>query len=84
VLVGAYYGSDQRALEAEVVSDMTEKLGAASEGYSLPADAPAREIFAAHRNTYAFALVDRTGMVLDAMNRALIPPRRSIFMPMTG
>jgi len=74
VLVGALYGSGQRALEAEVVSDMTEKLGAASEGNSLPADAPAREIFAAHPDAYAFALVDRTGMVLDAMNRALIPP----------
>ena len=74
VVVGLYYGSDRPELEAEVVSDVTERLGAALEGDSLPADAPARAIFADHPDAYAFAIVDRTGMVVDAMNRNLIPP----------
>lgn len=48
-------------------------MGAALQGTRLPGDAPAREIFADHPTAYAFALVDRTGMVVDAMNRGLIP-----------
>lgn len=74
VVVGLYYGSDRPELEAEVVADMTERLGASLEGNNLPADAPAREIFAEHPTAYAFALVDRTGVVVDSMNRNLIPP----------
>lgn len=73
-VVSLYYGSDRAELEAEVVADVTERLGAALEGNSLPADAPARALFAAHPMAYAFALVDRTGVVVDAMNRTLIPP----------
>ncbi len=73
-VVGLYYGSDRPELEAEVVADVTESLGAALEGRSLPADAPARAIFADHPAAYAFALVDRTGTVVVAMNRTLIPP----------
>ena len=72
--VGLYYGSDRPELEAEVASDVTERLGAALEGTSLPADAPARVMFAEHPTAYAFALVDRMGTVVDAMNPALIPP----------
>jgi two-component system, OmpR family, sensor kinase len=72
--VGLYYGSDRPELEAEVASDVTERLGAALQGTHLPADAPARDIFADHPTAYAFALVDRTGVVVDAMNLALIPP----------
>jgi two-component system OmpR family sensor kinase len=74
VVVGLYYGSDRPELEAEVVADMAERLGASFEGNTLPADAPARDIFADHPDAYAFALVDRTGMVVDTMNRTLIPP----------
>jgi two-component system OmpR family sensor kinase len=74
VVVGLYYGSDRPELEAEVVADVTERLGAALEANSLPTDAPEREIFADHPNAYAFALVDRTGVVIDEMNRNLIPP----------
>jgi two-component system OmpR family sensor kinase len=74
VVVGLYYGSDRPELEAEVIAEVTERLGAAMEGNSLPADAPARDIFAEHPGAYAFALVDRTGVVVDAMNRNLIPP----------
>ncbi len=72
--VGFYYGSDRRALEAEVVAEVTERLGAALQGVTLPADAPARAIFADHPDAYAFALVDRTATVVAAMNRDLIPP----------
>lgn len=74
VVVGIYYGSDRPELEAEVVADVTERLGAALNGNHLPADAAARAIFADHPTAYAFALVDRTGVVVDAMNPALIPP----------
>jgi two-component system OmpR family sensor kinase len=73
-VVGLYYGSDRAELEDEVVADITERLGAALEGNSLPADAAARRIFADHPKAYAFALVDRAGVVVDAMNRDLIPP----------
>lgn len=72
--VGLYYGSDRPELEAEVVADVTERLGVELDGNSLPADAPARAIFARHPEAYAFALVDRAGTVVDAMNRGLIPP----------
>lgn len=74
LVVGVYYGSDRPELEAEVVADVTERLGAALDGTHLPADAAARAIFADHPTAYAFALVDRAGTVVDAMNRTLIPP----------
>ncbi|MFA8386485.1 MAG: sensor histidine kinase [Pelagibaca sp.] len=74
VVVGIYYGSDRSELEAEVVADITDRLGKALEGNGLPADTPARAIFADHPAAYAFALVDRAGTVVDAMNRDLIPP----------
>jgi len=73
-VVGLYYGSDRPELEAEVVSDVAERLGDAMADNSLPADATARKIFADHPTSYAFALVDRAGRVVDAMNRSLIPP----------
>ena len=73
-VVGLYYGSDRAELEAEVVADVTGRIGAALTEGRLPDDAPARRIFAEHPAAYAFALVDRTGTVVDAMNRALIPP----------
>jgi two-component system OmpR family sensor kinase len=74
VVVGLYYGSDRPELEDEVVADVTERLGAALDGDRLPADAAERAIFADHPTAYAFALVDRTGTVVDTMNPALIPP----------
>lgn len=74
VVVGAYYGSDRPALEAEAVADMTDRLAAALEGVILPGNAPVRDIFADHPDAYAFALVDRAGVVIDAMNADLIPP----------
>jgi two-component system OmpR family sensor kinase len=73
VAVGVYYGSDRRALEAEVVAGQVERLQADLEGASLPEGAPARTLYAEHPEAYAFALVDRGGVVLDAMNPPLIP-----------
>ena len=72
--VGLYYGADRPALESEAVADVTRRLGAALEDVALPPESPARQIFADHPEAYAFALVDRTGTVLEAMNPALIPP----------
>ena len=46
-LVGVYYGTDRPELEDEVVSTVTEGLGAALDGNRLPPEAPARAIFAA-------------------------------------
>jgi two-component system OmpR family sensor kinase len=74
LVVGLYYGSDLQELEAEVVADVTERLGDALEGSTLPVDAPVRRIFADHPTAYAFALVDRAGVVVDGMNRGMIPP----------
>lgn len=72
--VGLYYGTDRRALAAEAVNNQAERMEDALDGAMLPADAPVRGLYAAHPNAYAFALVDRSGEVLDAMNAALIPP----------
>jgi two-component system OmpR family sensor kinase len=74
VVVGLYYGADRRELEAEVVADVAERLSTALTGATLAADAPVRDIFAEHPDAYAFALVDRTGKITEAMNRDLIPP----------
>lgn len=72
--VGLYYGTDRRALDAELVAHQVERIEAELDGRTLPADAPARALFAMHPDAYAFALVDRDGRVLQAMNAALIPP----------
>lgn len=72
--VGAYYGSDRRELEAEAVAHETERLQQALEGTRIRDDAPVRQLYASHPEAYAFALVDRGGRVLDAMNQDLIPP----------
>lgn len=74
VVVGTYYGTDRPALEAEAIRDITEKFGTAIEGSSLPDDTPARDIFVEFPNSYGFALINRAGTVIDAMNRDLIPP----------
>lgn len=74
IVVSLYYGFDRPELEAELVADVTERLGAALDGKRLPADASVRAIFSDYPTSYAFALVDRTGVVIDAMNRTLIPP----------
>ncbi len=74
IAVGLYYGSDRRALEAEVVAAQVERLQEGLDDATLPQDAPARDLFADHPDAYAFALVDRGGGVLDAMNPHLIPP----------
>ncbi len=73
VAVGIYYGSDRRTLEGDAVDDQVERVEAALEGAKLPGDAPVRTLYAEHPDAYAFALVDRSGVVLDTMNAALIP-----------
>lgn len=73
-VVSLDYGTDRPELEAEVVAGVVERMGAALQDGRLPADAPVRALFADHPAAYAFALVDRTGAVIDAMNRSLIPP----------
>lgn len=74
VVVGLYYGTDRPELETEVLADVTERIGAALEDGALPADAAVRTLFADHPEAYAFALVDRGGQLVDAMNPDLIPP----------
>ncbi|KIT14613.1 sensor histidine kinase [Jannaschia aquimarina] len=73
-VVGAYYASDRRALGAEVVVSQTELLEEALDGATLPADSGFRDLYAEYPEAYAFALIDRSGAVLDTMNAALIPP----------
>jgi two-component system OmpR family sensor kinase len=72
--VGLYYGTDLRALAWEAVNNQAEHIEQALEGVALPATAPVRNLYADYPDAYAFALVDRSGEVLDAMNIALIPP----------
>lgn len=74
VVVAVYYGSDRRTLEVEAVNDQVERVEDALEGGMLPVDAPVRSLYHDHPEAYAFALVGRGGVVLDAMNPGLIPP----------
>jgi two-component system OmpR family sensor kinase len=73
IAVGIYYGSDRRALEAEMVARSIDRLVSQLEGEVLPGDAPVRSLYRAHPDAYAFALTDGGGRVLDAMNSSLIP-----------
>lgn len=73
LVVGAYYTSNLRSLEAEVVAHEMERLAAALRGAAIPTDAAVRDLYAAHPEAYAFMLMDRSGTVLDGMNRGLIP-----------
>lgn len=72
--VGIYYGSNSRELDAEVLAHQIERLEADLAGRTLPEDASARLLYAEHPRAYGFALIDRGGAVLDAMNIELIPP----------
>lgn len=71
--VGIYYGTDLPALQEEVVDHQVELIEQALDGAGLPQEAKLRELYAEHPQAYAFALVDRSGTVLDAMNLHLIP-----------
>lgn len=73
-MIGVYYGSDRPELESEVVAQVSNALAEGIEGATLPAASPARAIFDEHPGAYAFALVDGTGRVIDAMNLEMIPP----------
>ena len=73
VAVGVYYGSDRRALEAELVNDQAERLEDALDGAVLPEGAPVRSLYTEYPDAYGFALVDRGGAVVEAMNPGLIP-----------
>lgn len=72
-VVGAYYGTDRRALEAEVVAHEIERLQEALDDKTIREDASARALYTSHPKAYAYALVDRDGSVLEVMNRELIP-----------
>ena len=72
--VGLYYGTDRRALAAEAVNNQAELIEDALEGTELPQDASGRDLFVQYPDAYAFALVSRSGDVIDAMNPELIPP----------
>lgn len=71
--VAAYYGSDSQALETEVIERQMDRLEAALEGESPRIDRRGRALFEDHPDSYAFALLDEQGRILDAENRSLIP-----------
>ncbi len=81
LVIGLYYGSDRRTLEAELVNDQVEHMEEGLNGSALPENAPVRSLYAEHPNAYAFALVDRGGVILDAMNQSLIPPAATELYP---
>lgn len=72
--VGIYYGSDRRELDTEVVNNQVERIEEELDGRALPDDAHIRRLYADHPSSYAFALVDRSGTVLETMNPELVPP----------
>jgi two-component system OmpR family sensor kinase len=74
IVVGVYYGADRRALEAELVDDQFKRMEESLEGASLPREAAARRLYEDYPDAYAFALVDRGGVVRDVMNQDLLPP----------
>jgi two-component system OmpR family sensor kinase len=73
-IVGLYYGTDRRELEIEAIDQIVEKTVEALNGSAIAGDAPFRRLFADNPDAYAFALVSRSGEVLDSMNLGLIPP----------
>jgi len=73
VAVAAYYGSDRRALEAEAIEREMGRLEAALESSGLRIGDRARAMYEAHPASYAFAVLDRSGTILDAANAHLIP-----------
>jgi two-component system OmpR family sensor kinase len=71
--VGIYYGSDLPTLQEEVVDHQVELIEAALVGRVLPPEADLRQLYSDHPQAYGFALVDRGGAILDAMNPELVP-----------
>lgn len=71
--VAAYYGSDRPSLEREVIDREMSRLEAALDGERSRIDDRARDLFKNHPRNYAFALLDRSGDILDAENPGLIP-----------
>ena len=73
IAVGVYYASNSRAIDAEVIAHQMSLIENELVGNLLPASASLRSLYAEHPQSYGFALVDRGGSVLDAMNVELIP-----------
>lgn len=74
IAVAAYYGSDRQALEVEVIERQMSRLETALDVQSRRIGQQARALFQQHPDSYAFALLDRNGRILDAENPHLIPP----------
>lgn len=74
VIVGIYYGSDQRELENEALIHEIERLQAAVDGTFVPPDADLRSLYTEYPAAYAFAVVDRGGAIQETMNADLLPP----------
>ncbi|RUO22646.1 sensor histidine kinase [Aliidiomarina iranensis] len=74
MIVGVYYASNSRAIDSEVIANQMRLLEEGLNGQMVPADAEVRALFNEHPESYGFALIDRGGNVLDAMNSELIPP----------
>ena len=73
IAVGFYYGSDRRAIEDKAIDHQIKQIEDALMDTQLPAQGPARRLYADHPDAYAFALVNRGGIVLEAVNPGLIP-----------
>lgn len=71
--VALYYGRDQDALEREVIEIQMARLEAALDGVPPRIEPSARTLFLDHPRSYAFALLDRDGRMIDVENPRLIP-----------
>jgi two-component system OmpR family sensor kinase len=71
--VGAYYGSDTRALEGEVIEQMMPMLESGIDPESQQVGREERAIFETHPEAYAFAILGSDNRVIDSENSGLIP-----------
>lgn len=75
IAVATYYGSDRQALETEVIEREMSRLVTALNDDPPRIDARARTLFQNHPHSYAFALMDQDGSILDSENPGLVPPQ---------
>jgi len=76
--VGIYYGTDERALESEVIELQMERLSESLEGSPPRVSNSGRALFVAYPDAYGFALLDREGQIVDIQNQDLIPRQVSM------
>lgn len=73
VIITAYYTSDEAELEGQVISAELGRLEHALIGSPPKISDAERTLFTEHSQSYAFALMDDSGNILDSENFEMIP-----------